>query len=101
MVSTVLVVAGAAVAYWVFNVLSSLQRNVTAAKKSGLPYYITRRLTTEKPTPAALPAVSLRKVLGANMFSSSESNQPDRADIQRPMASSVEDAPAQVLGGYY
>jgi hypothetical protein len=43
MVSTLLVVVGAAVAYWVFNVLSALRRNVAAAKKTGLPYYLARK----------------------------------------------------------
>ncbi|KAI1425807.1 cytochrome P450 [Xylaria sp. FL1777] len=40
MVSTILLVTGALVAWWAFKVLTGLRRNIALAKATGLPYYV-------------------------------------------------------------
>ncbi|OTA95036.1 hypothetical protein M434DRAFT_70092 [Hypoxylon sp. CO27-5] len=40
MVSTVLLLLGAAISYCIFNIVSGLRANIAAAKRSGLPYFI-------------------------------------------------------------
>ena len=44
MVSSVVMLLGAAVAYGLFTIISGLWKNVAAAKRSGLPYYVIRKL---------------------------------------------------------
>ncbi|KAI1402559.1 cytochrome P450 [Hypoxylon fuscum] len=40
MLSTVLLLLGAAISYCIFNITSGLRANIAAAKRSGLPYFI-------------------------------------------------------------
>ncbi|KAI1462627.1 cytochrome P450 [Annulohypoxylon moriforme] len=40
MVSTILLLLGAAILYCTFNIVSGLRTNIAAAKRSGLPYYV-------------------------------------------------------------
>ncbi|KAI1211629.1 cytochrome P450 [Annulohypoxylon truncatum] len=40
MVSTIFLLLGAAISYCIFNIISGLRANITAAKRSGLPYYV-------------------------------------------------------------
>ena len=43
MVSSVLLLLGAVVAYGLFTTVSGLLKNIAAAKRSGLPYYVIRK----------------------------------------------------------
>ncbi|KAI3340664.1 cytochrome P450 [Ustulina deusta] len=40
MLSSVLLVTGAFVAYWAFKIITGLRRNIARAKSTGLPYYV-------------------------------------------------------------
>ncbi|KAF3058280.1 putative cytochrome p450 protein [Daldinia childiae] len=40
MVSTILLLLGAAVIYFIFNTVSGLRANIAAAKRSGFPYFV-------------------------------------------------------------
>lgn len=43
MLSSVLLVTGAFVAYWAFKIITGLRRNIARAKSTGLPYYVIRK----------------------------------------------------------
>lgn len=43
MVSSILLLFGAAIAYTLFTLISNLRKNIAAAKRTGLPYYVIRK----------------------------------------------------------
>lgn len=57
MVSAVSIVVGNAILYSIYSTVSGFQKNLAAAKRSGLPYIITR-----KGSPALLLSISERRL---------------------------------------
>lgn len=45
MLSSILLLFGAAIAYGIYSVVSGLRKNIAAAKRTGLPYYVIRKLS--------------------------------------------------------
>ena len=60
MVSSIVLLLGAAVAYGIFATVSGLSRNIAAAKRSGLPYYVIRK---PRPGPSPSHHVTSRHVM--------------------------------------
>jgi hypothetical protein len=54
MVSTVVIVLIALPLYWIYSSYTSLQKNIKAAKLSGLPYVVTRAYSHPKLSPFSL-----------------------------------------------
>jgi hypothetical protein len=46
MVSTVAIALTAIVSYWIYSNIAGLSKNIAAAKRSGLPYIITRQYSS-------------------------------------------------------
>jgi uncharacterized membrane protein len=54
MVSAVVIVLIALPLYWIYSSYTSLQKNIKAAKLSGLPYVVTRAYSHPKLSPFSL-----------------------------------------------